>query len=305
MSAIEISLSFMARWQIEIMSTLLMGGLLFRWFAYKASKHDQLYFSAFTRELELYLDKQKETHDKIEDTESYITTLMNGIQQKLPARNFREKKKMASDTQRLKPGGQNLSIKDYLNNKQGLSYSILEEINIFQCKTPPNFQELTKRIMNRDKNWSNLMGVIPIESVSRMIDILPGLFIVLGVFGTFIGVSMALPEIAKIDFQNIESSGVLLNSFVKNISFSMNTSIAGIFFSVVLTLLNTLYPIKGRRDAIMKQVETSLELLWYHIHNEISKEKGLNEILDRLTIAIESFVKLNSSPHQEVKKDVA
>ena len=58
----------------------------------------------------------------------------------------------------------------------------------------------------------------PNENISRLIDILPGLFVVLGIFGTFIGISMALPKIAQMDFNNLEGSGAILTEFVLNVS---------------------------------------------------------------------------------------
>ena len=51
--------------------------------------------------------------------------------------------------------------------------------------------------MTQDPNWVKVMKHFPVNGITRMIDILPGLFIILGVFGTFIGIAMALPEIAN------------------------------------------------------------------------------------------------------------
>ncbi len=48
----------------------------------------------------------------------------------------------------------------------------------------------------------------------------------------------------------------------------MKTSIVGIIYSVTLTLLNTLFPIKAMRLDIFKRLENSLEMLWYKIHGE-------------------------------------
>jgi hypothetical protein len=178
-----------------------------------------------------------------------------------------------------------------MSGKQGLMLSIQSESSVFNCKTPPNFTELTHRIMGQDKRWTKLWSYIPIEGVSRMIDILPGLFVVLGVFGTFIGISMALPEIAKIDFNDLEASGVILNKFVLNTTYAMKTSIAGIFFSLVLTVLNTLFPIKDKRNWTFKKFESSLEMLWYHIHNDATVEKEIKHVLPKLVTVLERIEK--------------
>ncbi|MGK0366871.1 MAG: hypothetical protein ACI9QD_000001, partial [Thermoproteota archaeon] len=147
-------------------------------------------------------------------------------------------------------------------------------------------------------NWTTIMKHIPIDSVSRMIDITPGLFVVFGVFGTFIGISMALPEIAKIDFNNLEASGVILNKFVLNTTYAMKTSIAGIFFSLILTVLNTLFPIKEKRHWTFKKVESSLEMLWYHIQRDSSEGQKIEDVMPKLLKAvenIESFMKEKNS----------
>ena len=143
--------------------------------------------------------------------------------------------------------------------------------------------------MSQDPHWTKVMKHFPIDGVSRMIDILPGLFIILGVFGTFIGISMALPEIAKMDFNDMDASGQTLMTFVLSVTYAMKTSIAGIFFSLILTVLNTLSPIKQTRARVFKKVETSLQMLWYHIQQEKNKEESheavmskLVEVLDRM-----------------------
>jgi hypothetical protein len=143
--------------------------------------------------------------------------------------------------------------------------------------------------MSHDQNWTKLFGHIPIVGISRMIDILPGIFIILGVFGTFIGIAMALPEIANINFNDLDSSSDTLMKFVLNVTYAMKTSIAGIFFSLLLTILNTLFPIKEKRTHIFRSVENAFELLWYHIHQE-SEENDLKASLKKLNNTMDSIM---------------
>lgn len=146
---------------------------------------------------------------------------------------------------------------------------------------------MTFRLLSQDDKWNKLIGPIPLDGISRLIDVLPSMFVVLGVFGTFVGISLALPEVAKIDFSNIETSGKTLGSFVINTTFAMKTSVAGIFSSLVLTLLNALYPIKDVRARIFRQIETTLQTLWYHVQQSRSNDARIESVLERLCAAIE------------------
>jgi hypothetical protein len=141
--------------------------------------------------------------------------------------------------------------------------------------------------MEQDSSWTKTLKHLPIEEMSRMIDALPGIFVVLGVFGTFIGISMALPEIANIDFNDLDASAGTLMQFVLKTTYAMKTSIAGIFFSLILTVLNTLFPIKGVRYRIFKKVEAALQMLWFHIHQDQSDAATLKEALPKLIAVLE------------------
>ncbi len=147
-----------------------------------------------------------------------------------------------------------------------------------------------------DSHWSTMLKKLPVDGVSRLIDIMPGLFVVFGVFGTFVGISMALPEISKIDFNNIDSSGTTLASFVLNTAYAMETSLAGIVFSVMMQVMNALFPIKDVRNRIHKKVETSLQTLWYHVHFSTKAENEILSVLKELTVALKG---LHSKTHEQ------
>ena len=228
---------------------------------------------------------------------SYLNNILIRVSKRLPNRSvrFSAKKKSSDNNNQVKyhsdenPEERLVPLREYVAGKQGLISSIQTESSVFSSRATPNFLDLTARIISQDRQWSHLFGHIPIEGVSRMIDILPGLFIILGVFGTFLGISMALPEIARIDFNNLESSGEILSRFVVSVTFSMNTSIAGIAFSVLLTLLNTLFPIKSTRSKIFKKVENSMQLLWYHIQDSTHKKQEIEDFIPELILTMKEI----------------
>jgi hypothetical protein len=293
---IDAILVFFSNYLIEVMAGLLVVALVARFQAYRVSKRDKIYFFTLTREIIVTIEKEKEQKVKIDNVENYISDLMGRVSKKIPNRALRmEKRDQAEKKENI------ISLQEYVGGKTGFLSNIQSEASVFHCQTPPNFTELTHRLLGQDEKWNKLIGPIPLEGVSRMIDILPGLFIVFGVFGTFVGISMALPVIAQIDFNNLETSGSTLTEFVLNTTFAMKTSIAGIFFSVILTMLNTFSPIKDVRGRIFKQVETTMHALWYHVQQGRDDSNKAENQLERLVNILEKMYLTQESSHD--KKD--
>lgn len=270
---IEFLLSNLGIYLIEFMSFMLITALVLRWISYRHSKKDEVYFSHFTRELNATIEEDKAKGTKNQDVDVYLNNILGRVHQKLPERNLRKDLQSRGKSSEV-------SLRDYLGSKHAMIASIQNESNVFTSSVPPDFSQLTDRVMSEDEHWSKILGAVPIDGVSRTLDILPTLFIILGVFGTFIGISLALPEIARIDFSNLETSGQTLTDFVINVTFAMKTSVAGIFYSIILTLLNTIFPIDATREKTFDQVENSLQTMWYHLHTEQSKTAAEKELFE-------------------------
>jgi hypothetical protein len=291
---IDVILSFFSNYLIETMGSILFCALFFRFFAYRSNKKDRIYYNTFTREIHRIIEQEKANRVSINNLEHYLSDFLGKISKKLPSRSLRSKKASSEQPQKM------MSLKDYVDGEKGLISSIQSESSVFYSKTPPNFNELTYRVLSHDQNWTKLFGHIPIVGISRMIDILPGIFIILGVFGTFIGIAMALPEIAQINFNDLDSSSDTLMKFVLNVTYAMKTSIAGIFFSLILTILNTLFPIKEKRGHIFRSIENAFELLWYHIHQETEDNDVKNAIMQLNKNFERLFDKLEKIPLKKV-----
>ena len=96
----------------------------------------------------------------------------------------------------------------------------------------------------------------------------------------------------------------LFLKFVLNVTYAMKTSIAGIFFSLILTVLNTLFPIKETRLRVFKKVETSLQMLWYHIHTANKKENSQEVVFEKLLSVLDKLEsKLSGEEIEEVKEE--
>lgn len=281
---IQYVLLFFGEYLIEIMMVVISIALTLRWLAYNHSKRDEAYYSHFTRELAATLATDKEKKIEILNINDSLNDIMTRVNNKLPDRHLR-KSFSGSDPKEMKGRRKEdkelgVTLKEFVGSKHGLLSSIQSESSIFVSPVQPDFSQLTERIMNEDENWSKLFNRIPIDGITRGLDILPTMFIILGVFGTFIGISMALPEIAKMDFSNLAESSKTLSSFVLNVTFAMKTSIAGIFFSIILTTLNTVSPIEITRDKTFETVEVVLQTLWYHLHEDAQKSTTEKELVN-------------------------
>ncbi len=298
---IELLLVFFGEYLIECMTFMITIALVFRWISFTHSKRDEGYFSHFTRELSSTIDEDKARSTIFSDIDDYLEDLLGRVNQKLPERNLR--KEMGGGRRKTDTSNRrSVSLNEYMGSKHGLISNIQNESSVFKTSVPPEFSELTERILNDDENWSKMFGIIPIDGVTRMLSVLPTLFIILGVFGTFIGISMALPEIAKMDFNNLEASGKTLSLFVLNVTFAMKTSIAGIFFSIILTLLNTLFPVDATRERTFEKVENVLQALWYHLQTD-SKTNTQEEETRLMRETMQAILKeLQSKDNPKVKK---
>lgn len=276
---------------LEAMSVVLIVALGLRFLAHRASKEDQLYYATFTREIEKRVERDDIGKVKVDDIEVYVEGLLDEVATHLPSRGVRVKISDIDDNSTRKV----MSVREYAGGSQSLIHSLKSETNAFKAKQKPNFKQLTQRVMGKDTHWVRLHNVFPIDSLIRLIDVLPGIFVVLGIFGTFVGINNALPRIAEIDFNNLSSSTGVLSLFVKDVAFSMQASIAGIGFSLLVSLLNTLFPISMVRDSIARRVEDCLEFLWYFVHGG----KGANqqaEAFSQMIVLLENIdQKINES----------
>jgi len=285
---------FFSNYLIEFMGSMLIIGLGFRWASWRSSKREDAYFTGFTSEIEKTILLQKDvTHEQVEDVDKYLAELLETVSEKLPTRSLRNKSQSKTNQKTAeKLGAQNVvSLREYVKGDQSLFLGIKNESASFKSKFPPNFNELTDRILEKDDNWNKLLNFFPIGPISRLIDILPGLFVVFGIFGTFIGISMALPKIAEMDFNNLEASGAILTQFVLSVTYAMKTSIAGILFSVVMTLLNTIAPVTGMRNRTYKKISNCFENIWHSIHGEKSLEEEMHEVLPALLEEVKALRK--------------
>ena len=126
----------------------------------------------------------------------------------------------------------------------------------------PDFEGISKYAFNSNPYFNKLWGVIPIGLTNNVFSRLPSLFIIGGIFGTFLGISKGLPALKAMDPGNIVAAQATLENFLESMTLAMYSSVVGIFLSVCFTLLNAFMSFNSMYLSLVDRFTQSLELLW-------------------------------------------
>ncbi len=131
----------------------------------------------------------------------------------------------------------------------------------------PRFLEISKSVMSGNPAFSRLFGWIPLGPLNDFLNLVPGLFIIGGIFGTFLGIMQGLPELGNLDLKDPEASKVVMDTFLLKIAFSIGTSVVGIFFSVLLSILYSTVQVEKLFVKIVDTYDRCLTRLWESCEN--------------------------------------
>lgn len=126
----------------------------------------------------------------------------------------------------------------------------------------PDFKNISRFVFNSNPYFNKLWGVIPIGLTNNVFSKLPSLFIIGGIFGTFLGISNGLPALKAIDPGNIMAAQSTLGNFLESMTFAMYSSVVGIFLSVCFTVMNAFMSYNSMYLGLVDRFTQSLELLW-------------------------------------------
>ena len=152
----------------------------------------------------------------------------------------------------------------------------------------PNFHELSNNAFASNPVFNRIFGVFSMSRTNEVLNILPGIFIVLGIFGTFLGIMRALPELTGMDITDAAASKVVIDSFLIKISFALSTSILGIILSIAMSFLNTLLSPESTYVEIIDSFKAVAEILWNKCENNDLTNLG-EFVSDRDTESEEAF----------------
>ena len=132
---------------------------------------------------------------------------------------------------------------------------------------PPPLHEVIKTVMSSNPCFNRLFGIFPIGPLNDLLSMIPGLFIVAGIFGTFLGIMQALPELGSMDIRDPDSTKLVMDTFLARTAFSMGSSTVGILLSVLSTVYNNFVSPEKHFLKIVDRYEHCLFRVWLRCHN--------------------------------------
>ncbi len=152
----------------------------------------------------------------------------------------------------------------------------------------PDFQEISNSVFGSNPIFNRVLGVFSLSRTNDVLNILPSIFIVGGIFGTFLGIMKALPELTAMDITNAEASKIVIDNFLIKISFALSTSILGIVLSIIMSFMNTLLSPTNTYVEIIDAFNSATEIMWNKSEtNDVSAAD--TSISDRESEAIDAF----------------
>ena len=152
----------------------------------------------------------------------------------------------------------------------------------------PDFHEISNSVFGANPVFNRVLGIFSMSRTNDVLNILPSIFIVGGIFGTFLGIMRALPELTAMDITNAEASKVVIDNFLIKISFALSTSILGIVLSIIMSFMNTLMSPTNTYVEIVDAFNSASEIMWNKSENNEADNRG-EGISEREAEAMEAF----------------
>lgn len=185
--------------------------------------------------------------------------------------------------------------------KQGCAWlvkDILKQLKFLKwTQDTPKMLNITRTTFNHNPCFNRIFGIFPIGVMNDLVSILPGLFVVAGILGTFLGIRGGLTALGSMSVENLDATRKVMDHFLQEIAFAMGSSIVGITFSLMLHVINTIFNPDRVFSSMMDRFESALDLLWYRSDNNNfpSNNVPFNEHRDPAEALAEEAIKLETS----------
>lgn len=191
--------------------------------------------------------------------------------------------------------------------KQGCAWlvkDILRQLKFLKwTEETPKLLNITKATFHHNPCFNRVFGVFPISGLNDIVSILPGLFVVAGILGTFIGIAKGLPELGAMNLQDMDNTKNVMDRFLFEISFAMSSSIFGITFSLLLNFINVTFSPDRVFVSMIDRFESSLDLLWYRSDSNDypNNEKPFDEHKDPQEALAEEAINIEIAKGQRTR----
>lgn len=249
---------FATYWLIPTMVTLFFGAILLRVLVYYTVKRQEWLAKEFEKRVDNFIDERNPS--------SSISFYV--IAKRLFEKTYYELFRVRYTMKRRRPDFIMTVTDRVFLIKQGAAFFIhdilkpLKHVK-FNNSNHPKLLSTTKKAFSRNPSFSKVFGVFPNSTLNDVINILPGVFIILGVFGTFLGIMKALPDLGTMDLKDVDAAKATMDQFLIKISFSMSTSLVGIVLSVIMSFLNAALAPEKIFVSSVDRLEAGLDALWH------------------------------------------
>jgi len=268
----EVQLENIIKWFIVSLPYVLGGIFLVaaaaRWMIYYTVSRHEWFAREFEKRVYKYLDSEE--NKNASNTSFYVLSkklLEKAYYESFAIRDRKSKESMdhvmsMNDRIFLVKQGCAWMVKDILKQLRYLKWS----------KETPKLLHITKATLHHNPCFNRLFGIIPMGALNELISILPGLFVVAGVLGTFLGIKSGLVALGGMDLQDLEGTKNIMDSFLHEIGFAMTSSVVGIIFSLALHVVNTSLSPERLFVSLVDRFESTMDLLWYRSDNNVIPE---------------------------------
>ena len=242
------------------MAAVFAVAVVMRWAIYYTVRRHEWFAKEFENRVHKYLDS--------EAAKSTKNVSFYGLTKKLLEKTFYET--FAARDRANKDGIMGMNDRVFLV-KQGCAWmvkDILKQLKYLKwSKETPKLQTITKSTLQHNPCFNKVFGIFPMGAVNDLVSILPGLFIVAGILGTFLGIKGGLVQLGALDINDVENSKNIMDGFLHEIGFAMASSIVGIAFSLSLHLVNTSMSPERVYHSLVDRFESAMDLVWYRSEN--------------------------------------
>lgn len=185
--------------------------------------------------------------------------------------------------------------------KQGSAWlvkDILKQLKFLKwTNDTPKLLHITRATFHHNPCFNKVFGIIPMGGLNDLLNLLPGLFVVAGILGTFLGIKGGLVSLGGINTADLEATKNVMDSFLHEIAYAMASSIVGIAFSLTLHIWNTSFSPERAYVSMIDRFESALDLLWYRSDNNNfpTHERSFDENKDPVDALAEEALSLEIS----------
>jgi len=246
-----------------VMTAVFFAGAFFRYLIYYTVRRHEWFAREFEKRVNHFVEKEVPGESK--DVSFYV------LSKRLLERTYYEVFEVR-DRMKRRNRDQLMATSDRLFLiRQGCAWlvkDILKQLKFLKwTEDNPKLLNITKATFNHNPCFNRVFGIIPISSFNDVLSILPGLFVVAGILGTFIGIAGGLQELGGMNMNDLENAKNIMDRFLHEIAFAMKSSIAGITFSLILHVFNTIFSPDRSYVSMIDRFESALDLLWYRSDN--------------------------------------